>query len=76
MLMGIKQCHCCVKRTVCKQKNEPSNLTKTPKTTWKLILSKTMPERFLPKTETFINLKVTSNCKEFTLEGEIEQKKL
>ena len=73
--MSIKQCHCCVKRTGCKQKNKPSNLAKTPKTTWKLILSHTMPKRFIPKTEMPLDLKVTSYCKEFTLEGEVEQKK-
>jgi len=74
MLMGIKQCHCCVKRTVCNQKNSKSNLARTPKKLTKLILSHTMPKRFMPKTEMPLDVKITSYCKDFELEGEIHTK--
>ena len=62
MLLGIKNCHCCLNRTDCSKKTSKSNLRKKPKLAKKVTLPKKRGIRVPTDVE------VTSFCADFKLE--------
>jgi hypothetical protein len=66
-LMGIKNCHCCTKRSGCTKKSGRSNLTKTPIVTKKGVRTKEW-SRGSGMLMTVATVTVTSFCRDFKLE--------
>jgi len=62
MLLGIKNCHCCLNRVGCSKKTSKTNLLKKPKLAMKIMLPKIRGIRVPTDVE------VASFCADFGLE--------